>query len=122
MFDTYQMILTVAADGAALGLTPHLNGKLYAVYLDFGNSIGVGTDTTISSISPAATLLTITDSQTDAWYLPRRQVHTPAGVAMTYDGTRVVAEPYPIAGQIQIAVAGGVEAGTLTATVFIETP
>lgn len=122
MLDAYQVILIAAADGTALGLTPRLNGKLHAVYLDFGNSIGAGTDTTISSVSPAATLLTITDSQTDAWYFPRQQVYTPAGVAMTYDGTRIVAEPYPIAGQIQVAVAGGVEDGTLIATVFVERP
>ena len=59
--------------------------ELVAIYLDFHASAPATTDTTISSPgNPAAlTLLTVSNSATDAWKYPSVNLHDNTGAAIT---------------------------------------
>lgn len=102
-------VATTGSAGSATGSSDSIpvNGKLHAVYLDYHASAPGGTtDVTISLKSdPGATLLTVTDNATDGWYFPRQQVCDESGTGLTYDGTRKVSEPYPVADALTVAVA-----------------
>jgi len=102
-------ITTTGADASALGsgTSPMVRGKLHAVFLDYHASCPATADVTVSMAeAPSKTLLTVTDSATDGWYFPRNAVHSTAGAALTYDGTRPVAEAFPITGRLTVAIAG----------------
>lgn len=80
-------------------------GELVGVYLDFNSSTPATTDTTITSTGDGAgvgtTLLTITNSTTDAWYFPGEQMDGNTGSAITG------AYQHPLVfGHITIALAG----------------
>jgi len=111
-------VTTTGADGSASGSanSEHpVNGKLFGVFLDYHGSAPATTDVTITHTHAAAqTLLTLTDVNSDGWYFPRQQVHGNTGTGLTYDGTRVVAEPYPVVGKVTVNVA---QANALTACV-----
>ena len=103
-------VTTTGAAGSATGdatTVQPVTGKLHAIYLDYdGSAPGATTDVTVSQAeSPSATLLTVTDNATDGWYFPRQQVCNAAATALTYDGTRTVNEPFPVDGEITVAVA-----------------
>ena len=57
--------------------------------------------------SAAITLLTLTNLTADGVYYPREQVHSNAGAGLTYDATRVVAEPPLIHGLVTSTLADG---------------
>jgi len=95
-------------------------GRLLAVHLDFSVSGAATTDTIITTITPDHTILTITDSATDAWYYPRHQVHTEAGAGVTYDGSNEVYDAIPVHGRVKVAMAQANNAQTVTATFYVE--
>lgn len=121
MIRTMQFVLTIAAGattGSATSPRP-IAGNLLAVHLDFSGSMAATADTTIARVSdglmPAETLLTITDSATDAWYYPRVQAHGATGSALTG-----IYEPYPLAGYVSVAVAQGTQNESVTVTLIYE--
>ena len=61
--------------------------ELVAVHLNFHASAPATTDTTVKSPgNPASvTLLTVSNSATDAWYYPKVQKHDNTGAAITGD-------------------------------------
>ena len=101
-----------SATGSGVSEIP-LYGKLYAVYLDYTTQAAT-CDVTISAGSPAQTLLTVSNANTDAWFYPRVQADTDAGAAITewYD------EP-PVCGYVTVSVAQS-DAGSVVATLLVE--
>lgn len=73
-----QVTLTATgSNGSATGLvttTTRLWGYLKAVYVDYGASVTTTTDITISTVSPAGTVMGKADSATDAWFYPSVQL------------------------------------------------
>ena len=80
-------VSTTGSDASATGslVTALPLCELLAVYANFHASAPASTDTTISSPADpvAVTLLTITNSATDAWYYPTHQLDDASGSAIT---------------------------------------
>lgn len=117
--------LTVTTSGSngnatGSGQTGVISGRILAVHIDFTSEPNT-TDVTIATAhAPILTFLTITSSNTDAWYYPRAQVHGLTGTALTFDGTRTVNEPVPVDDHISVTVAEGDNAGTVAVTILYE--
>lgn len=95
-----------SASGNATSRKP-INGELIGFYVDYHASTPATADVTITlPDAPTATLLTITNSATDAWYFPRYLVHSEAAAALTgtAGGDRT---KHPIDGYIKVALAQG---------------
>ena len=106
----YILNITTAADGSATVTSETgIFGKLYAVEFVDGDLVD-GVDTTLTYVSPSGvtkTLLTMTDWNSDQTIYPREQVHGNTGTGLTYDGTRIVADPPIVAGIVTATVAQG---------------
>lgn len=80
-------VSTTGSSGSATGslVTALPYSELLAVYCDFHASAPGTTDTTISSPGDpvAVTILTITNSATDAWFYPTHQMDDSSGSAIT---------------------------------------
>jgi hypothetical protein len=119
---TVRMALSTIADGTGTVTMPNSrSGLIEAIELDFASGTDAGADTTVSCVNgagAAVTLLTITDSKTDARYFPRALAHTAAGVAQT-----AYTEKIPFHGYLRLAIAqGGVTvANAVIATIFYST-
>ena len=78
---------TTGSSGSATGslVTALPPCELLAVYMNFHASAPASTDTTLSSPGDpvAVTLLTVTNSATDAWYYPSIQMDDNSGSAIT---------------------------------------
>lgn len=119
MIYAHQITLALtAATGTATSSKP-INGRLLAVHLDFSASMASTADTTIKRVSdgamPEQTLLTITDSATDAWYFPRVQANGSTGSALTG-----IYDTYPLTGYVSVAIAQGTSGQSLTVTLIYE--
>ena len=113
-------ISTTGSSGSATGslvvALPY--SKLVAARLDFHASAPGTTDTTLSSPGDpvAVTLLTVTNSATDAWYYPGLQMHDSSASAIT--GAYV---PAFIHGNLLVELAGcDALTDALTLTIFVE--
>jgi hypothetical protein len=109
--------VTLTATGSAgaatgTGITDSfIRGRLLAIHVDYGAGGVSTTDITFTLASPALTLLTLTDANTDAWYYPAIELTGATGSGFTvYDRT-------PISGQLSIAAAGS-NAGTVAVITF----
>lgn len=104
-------ITTTGSAGTATGsaVTPTLYGFLEMVRIDY-NAMPVTTDITISEVGGLnRTLLTISNSNTDAVYYPRSVVHDAAGVAIVGGYAKIYLYGYPL--QVSVAQAdAGAEA------------
>ena len=80
-------VSTTGSSGSATGslVTALPPCELLAVYINFHASAPASTDTTLSSPGDpvAVTLLTVTNSATDAWYYPSIQMDDNSGSAIT---------------------------------------
>ena len=80
-------VSTTGADASATGslVTALPYCELLAAHMNFHASAPASTDTTLSSPGGpvALTLLTITNSATDAWYYPTHQLDDSSGSAIT---------------------------------------
>ena len=93
--------------------------ELLAVYANFHASAPASTDTTISSPADpvAVTLLTITNSATDAWYYPTHQLDDASGSAIT--GAYI---PAIVHGNLLVELAGcDALTDALTLTAYVRT-
>lgn len=116
MTTQYQITVPVAgANGAAAGSatsTFPIYGILVAVHLD--HTTGAATaDVTITVGSPSQTVLTVTDSTTDAWYYPQVQIHTTAGAAISAQYM-----PPQVCGYVTVTVAQS-NAGSVVASLLV---
>ena len=108
MIHSQKISVTVAgaagsAAGSATSARP-LCGELLAVYIDHTSGAATADVTIATTHAPVKTLLTVTDSATDAWYYPRYIIHSEAAAALTgtSGGDRAT---HPIDGYVTVTVA-----------------
>ena len=112
-------VSTTGSDASATGslVTALPYCELLAGYFDFHASAPASTDTTLSSPGDpvSVTLLTVTNSVTDAWYYPGIQMDDNSGSAIT--GAYV---PAIIHGNLLVELAGSdALTDALTLTIFV---
>jgi len=119
-------ILVTASGGAGTSTgsaySPHVNGRILAVHVDHSAGGTGATDTTlVDAEDPAAeTIYTKSDSVTDVKIYPRRATQNNAGTNITYDGTRIVYEPYVVCGRLLAAIAQANDGQTATFSVWLD--
>lgn len=75
--------LTTDASGDATATTPALTGNVERIVVDYGAGVAITADVIVTDGgSPALTILTLADSNTDAVIHPRIPVHDAAGAAI----------------------------------------
>jgi len=102
-------VATTGSDGSATGSATSVmvSGVIYAIYLDYHASAPATTDVTLRMAgTPYESILSISNSNSDGWYYPRRQVCGADGTGLTYDGTHAVAEPFVVHDRLTLSVAG----------------
>ena len=116
------VVVAAGSAGTATGSTKAafpIDGVLLSVTLDFSASAAATSDTTLKMLKngggPDLTLLTISNSATDAVYQPRHAIHTSAGAAITDQYTAV-----PISGYLEASIAQANAADTVTLTILYE--
>lgn len=115
--DVQRIEITTASDGSASQTSVPLNGRLAGFKLKLGTAVGADVSLTDADGVP---LFSDTGLNASAYHLVRKQVEDTAGNPLTYDGTRVVAEPLPVVGMLTVAIANGGNAKTLSILLFIE--
>jgi len=106
--------VTTASDGTATEHSLQVTGRISQIrYVkgDFDN----GVDFTITSEATGETIWTQADVNASVTVAPRQAVHSTAGVAATFDGTRPILAPIALAeDRVRIAIAqgGSVKSGT----------
>jgi hypothetical protein len=105
--------ITVTATGTAGSASGNtdsdgpIRGHIYAIHIDFTGGITTTTDTTITLADPSLTIMTLSNSATDAWFYPVvQQTNSAAGGTSTYD--RV-----PVSGRVNVAIAQSTAADTV---------
>ena len=112
--------ITATASGAAGSATGSgtssapVMGELLAVYLDY-TDLPATTDVTLAHVTPARTLLTVTNNATDGWYTPRASAVDSTNTAITGSFTEI-----PLAGYVTVTIAQGDPAGTVVATLLVD--
>lgn len=102
-----------AASGTA-AFNQLADGKLYAVYLDYG-SVATTTDVDIKLSDPAVSVLTVTNNATDGWFFPRS-----GAVSYTVAGAKD-GESLPVVGPLNLVVAQSTQvANGVTAYAYVE--
>ncbi len=114
-------VSTTGSSGSATGslVTALPYCELLAARLDFHASAPGTTDTTLSSPGGpvSVTLLTVTNSSTDAWFYPTHQLDDSSGSAIT--GAYI---PAVIHGNLLVELAGcDALTDALTMTIFVRT-
>lgn len=101
-----------------------LSGRVLAAYIKYNDSPPAGTTTaTIASANvnyPGQTVLSVVNSATSGWYFPRVAVHSNAGAAVTYDGTRPIYEAQPICDNLKITISGANAADNIDVWLMLE--
>lgn len=105
-----RLAVTVTTDalGAGVGYTEEpVNGYIHEIVYD-KTDFADGSTMTVTGDSTGTAIWTESAVNADAVRLPRTQVCGPTGTALTYDGTRIVAEPVALADErVKIVVASG---------------
>jgi hypothetical protein len=111
-----------AGASTATGYSPHVSGKILAVYVAYIGSPPATTDFTLSDEGdPAAeSIITLVNAATDIKIYPRRLLETNDGTDLTYDGTRKVYGEYVIHGRLKAVIAQANDADSATVTVWLE--
>lgn len=109
--DQWTVAVSGAGAGSASGPAGGMEGRIYAVYLDYTSGISSTTDVTLTVGSPAMTVLTKTNYLTDSWYYPGVQLADSDGSALSGAYTA-----RPAMGTLLLSM--GETNGTLTVTVL----
>ena len=114
-------VSTTGSDASATGslVTALPYSELLAVYMNFHADAPASTDTTLSSPGDpvSVTLLTVTNSATDAWFYPTHQLDDASASAIT--GAYI---PAVIHGNLLTELAGSdALTDALTMTIFVRT-
>ena len=108
----------------ATGYSPRVAGKVLAVYVDFvGSPPGATCDFALSDEADPASesIVTITDSATDAKFYPRRVTEKNDGTDILYVAGEEVYEPYVVCGRLEATISQVNAADYATVTVWLET-
>lgn len=116
----HTVAVTTASDGSATAYTsePVTGRVLGIVYTktDFAD----GSTMTVTGETTGVAIWAETGVNATATRYPRAQVCGATGTALTYDGTRIVAEPVPLAGErVKIVIASGGATKTGTFSILI---
>lgn len=110
----HTVTVTTAADGSATGYTSEpVTGRVLGIIYtktDFDN----GSTMTVTGETSGIAVWAESNVNASATRYPRSQVHDNVGAALTYDATRKVCEPVPVAEErlrIVIASGGNVKTG-----------
>lgn len=117
-------VVTVTSNGSQVGSgsTPIINGRVLAIHYvkgDYANGVDIDIDTSVLS----TVLYSADDVNASVSVYPRVQVTNTGGTGLTYDGTRTVNEPIPVANEtvdIAVAQAGASKTGTFHVIVEID--
>lgn len=122
---THKITVTVSGSaGSATGSSQTrlpVNGKIAAVYVDY-TSQPATTDLTLKTAgnnSPAQTILSLTNANTDGWFYPRAALHKNDGTALSYDGTNPVTDEFPVDDYLTVTVTQG-NAGSVDVWVLVK--
>ncbi len=88
-----------AGSATATGKTDGINGMLTGIYFDFHASAPSTTDTTVTDLTTGRTLLTLSNTKTDTFYLTEVQASDNTGTAISG-----IYGLIPVSGEIQIAL------------------
>ena len=87
-----------------------ITGRVVAAYVKYNDSPPAGTTTatiaTNNANYPGQTVLSIVNAATSGWFFPRVAVHSNAGAAVTYDGTRAIYDTQPVNDNLKITISG----------------
>jgi len=108
--------ITANTSGAATKETPNMYGELRKVAVNYGTA-AAGTDVTIANgDTPAETVVTLADQNTDLTMYPKVLAVTSANGALTATGN--IYTYYAVAGPLTITVADAGSGGTLDVTLY----
>lgn len=107
--------LTADGDGAASGSILGVQGRILVLHViaTIDGTLTLTVKTAGVGSLPVQTLLTLAGISASATYRPMVPVHTNAGAAKTYDGTRTVDDYAVIQDDITLTVASGTEGDTV---------
>jgi len=110
------VVAAEGADGAAVGsgsTDRALYGHIYALHLDYADGVTSTTDITLTQASPSLTVLTQTNTSTDAWFYPGVMQTDSAGISLILSDRLLVSD------RIDISVGETTSSTTaLTATIY----
>jgi hypothetical protein len=117
--DVIRLVVDVAGSaGSATGSTTSIdgiNGRVLAVHVDY-TSQPATTDVTLTSSSPPQTILTLTNTNSDALIYSRRLLQGTDGTNLT-----AVYDAFIVAGKLTASVAqGDPVVGGVVVTVYVE--
>ena len=98
----------VDGSATATGYSPHVQGKVLAVYVDFQDSPPAGTtDFTLSDENDPASesIIALTNTATDIKIYPRRITEKNEGTDILYETGEEVHEPYIVHGRLEATIA-----------------
>jgi len=102
--------VVTAADGSATAYSAVVNGRVLSIQYvkDATTPFSDGVDFTVTGEITGTTLWSELNVNASKAVAPREQVHSTAGVGLTYDGTRAVCEPVGFAEErVKIVIASG---------------
>jgi hypothetical protein len=115
----------VGSDGlaTATGHSPHVNGRIMAVHVDYQDDPPAGTtDFTLSDESDPASeaIISLTDAATDIKIYPRRVTEKNDGTDILYTTGEEVHEPYVVDGRLEATIAQANADDYVEVTVWLE--
>jgi len=111
-----QAVAAGSAGSAVATVTSNIiSGLIHAIYVAQAGTPAATTDITISIVTPALAVLTLTNVTSSGWYYPRVLGDGSTGADLTgwYDRQ-------PVDGYMTAAIAQGDAAQTLDVTIFVE--
>jgi len=117
----------VGANGSAtssITTGQSISGRILGVYVKYNDSPPAGTTTATVATNnvnyPGQTIISIVNSATSGWFFPRVAVHSNAGAAVTYDGTRPIYEAQPVHDNLKITISGANAADNIDVWILVE--
>ena len=120
--ERHTVAIRTAADGSGTGYTPGVMGRVMTIsYTKHPtNPYTDGVDFTVTSEVANMTIWSELNVNASKTISPREQVHSTAGVGLTYDGVRTVCESVGAANErIKIVIASGGDAKDGTFNVLV---
>lgn len=122
---TWSTGVAVGSDGVATANanSPHLGGKVMAVYVAYLDSPPSGTTdfTLVDTNDPASeNIVTLANGATDQKIYPRRITEKNDGTDVLYTSGEEVHEPYVVHGPLTATIAQANAGDSVTVTVWIE--
>lgn len=102
--------------------TVPVNGRISAVYIEYLDSAPATSDVTIATAgnsAPSYTILSVSNSATNAVYYPRAATRSQVAAALTYDGTNPVSDLPIIADNWKVTIAQANDGDSANVYLFV---